>query len=240
MFQPRPWPTHLPGSLASGPRSGSSGRATSMRRCCPSMVSKRLSVMSTPRAVCDAPGRASPGPWMRRGDPRGQIRGAHGCISGTASHSCASDTGEGVQMRYTGVRRVSGPRADVWQVLHDREVLRAGIPGCERLIPLGDHEYVAILAGRSETYRGLLTVVDGSPGTELRVELAGRGRCGTLEVAIDVQLCDGGPAGTTSVLCDARVHVDGVERRATSARKDVVGDFLHHLDRALPRAGALT
>ncbi len=68
-------------------------------------------------------------------------------------------------MRYTDEHHVAGEPDDVWQALHDPEVLSASIPGCERLIPLGDQEYVAILTVRTDTYRGLLTVTDTAPGS---------------------------------------------------------------------------
>src|SRR4051794_27658798 len=144
-------------------------------------------------------------------------------------------------MRFTDVRHVAGQPADVWQALHDREVLRAGVPG--RLIELGDDEYVAILADHAETYRGLLCVVDRAPGSDLTVQLAGRGRCGTLEVALDMRLRDGGVPGTTALLCDVRVHVDGVVavpgQASPTAEEVVASRFFADLDDAAALAGAL-
>ena len=112
-------------------------------------------------------------------------------------------------MRYTDEHHVAGEPGDVWQALHDPEVLSASIPGCERLIPLGDQQYVAILTVRTDTYRGLLTVTDTAPGSQLTVELDGRGRHHTLEVGLDVRIEDGPASGTTCLAYDARVHVGG-------------------------------
>ncbi len=139
-------------------------------------------------------------------------------------------------MRYTDVRHVAGQPEDVWQALHDSEVLRAGFPGCERLIPLGIGEYAAILATREDICRGLLTVADRSPGAELTVMLAVRGRCSIFEVELDVRLHDGPAPGTTSLAYDARVHSGGAG--------STVGPFFRDLGAsmsgAMPGGPALT
>jgi uncharacterized protein len=112
-------------------------------------------------------------------------------------------------MRFTEVRRVAARPEDVWVALHDQELLSGAIPGCERLIPLGDGEYVAILTTGGDTYRALLTVADVWPGSELTVTLAGRGRCSMLEATLDIGLHHGHAPGTTSLSFDARVHICG-------------------------------
>jgi carbon monoxide dehydrogenase subunit G len=132
-------------------------------------------------------------------------------------------------MQFTDVRRVAARPADVWDALHDREVLAATIPGCDRLIPLGEGEYAAIVSapvdGDTDTYRGLLTLTDTWPGTELHVSLAGRGRCGTLEVDVRVRLERDSTTETTQVRYDARAAspvardiVAGLERSLWEAR----------------------
>src|ERR1700712_3152704 len=112
-------------------------------------------------------------------------------------------------MHYTEVRQVAARREDVWLALHDSEGLRASIPGCEQLIRLGDDEYAAVLATREDTCRGLLTVADVSPGSDLTLTLAGRGQCSTLEVRLDIRLRAGRVPGTTSLVHGARVHFGG-------------------------------
>src|SRR6478735_9935119 len=70
-------------------------------------------------------------------------------------------------------------------------------------------QYVAILTVPSDTYRGVLTRTDITPGSKLNVALDGRGRHHTLEVGLDVRIEDGPASGTTSLAYDARVHVGG-------------------------------
>lgn len=142
-------------------------------------------------------------------------------------------------MRFTDVRRVAARPAEVWDALHDREALRASIPGCERLIPLGADEYVAILAVAADTYRGLLTIIDAQPGSELILKLDGRGRTSTLEVGVDVRLEEGPAPDTTSLVYDARVHVGGPVPRPGRSPLAVVGQAVSRFFRSLD-GGVLT
>ena len=75
-------------------------------------------------------------------------------------------------MRFTDVRHVPAPAEDVWTALHDREVLRMAIPGCERLSPVSAGRYAATLAARvgrlADTYRGTFAIEDTDPGLGAR------------------------------------------------------------------------
>ena len=145
-------------------------------------------------------------------------------------------------MRFTDVRHMAAEPEDVWHALHDREVLRTAIPGCERLNPLGGGEYAAILAARvgrlADTYRGSFSILDTVPGTALLVEVAGRGRFGTLDVELKVRLDDGRSRGTTALLYDAHARVGGMVARLGRAPLSVAGGhitgcFFRDLERAL-------
>src|SRR5690242_16938218 len=131
-------------------------------------------------------------------------------------------------MRFTDVRHMAAEPEHVWEALHDREVLRAAIPGCEHLSPLGTTgEYAAVLAARvgrlADTYRGSFSISDTVPGTALAVAVAGRGRCGTLEVDLRVRLDDGPCAGTTSLVYDAHARVGGLVARLGRAPLTIAG-----------------
>ena len=145
-------------------------------------------------------------------------------------------------MRFTDVRHMTAEPEDVWEALHDREVLRAAIPGCEQLSPLGAGEYAAILAARvgrlADTYRGSFSIADTVPGTALAVSVAGRGRCGTLEVDLHVRLDDGRHPGTTALVYDAHARVGGLVARLgraplTVAGGHITGCFFRDLERAM-------
>jgi carbon monoxide dehydrogenase subunit G len=133
---------------------------------------------------------------------------------------------------------------ELWEALHDREVLRAAIPGCEQLSPLGTGEYAAVLAARvgrlADTYRGSFSISDTVPGTALAVAVAGRGRAGTIEVDLRVRLDDGPCSGTTSLVYDAHARVGGLVARLgrtplTVAGGHITGCFFRDLERAMRR-----
>ena len=145
-------------------------------------------------------------------------------------------------MRFTDVRHMIAPTGQVWTALHDSEVLHAAIPGCERLSPVGDGQYSATLAARvgrlADTYRGTFAIEDTWPGSELMVSIAGRGRCGTLELDLRVRLDEGRTAGTTALVYDARARVGGLVARLgqaplTVAGGHITGCFFRDFERAM-------
>ena len=145
-------------------------------------------------------------------------------------------------MRFADVRHVAAPAGEVWTALHDREVLRAAIPGCERLHPIGAGRYSATLAARvgrlADTYRGTFAIEDVSPGSELVVSVDGRGLCGKLELDLRVQLDDGHAPGTTALAYDASARVGGLVARLgpaplTIAGGHITGCFFRDFERAL-------
>jgi uncharacterized protein len=147
-------------------------------------------------------------------------------------------------MRFNGERQVPAPVAQVWAALHDSEVLRSAIPGCQDLVPLDVGRYAATLAARvgpvADTYRGSFSLEDLRPGSELRVRVEGRGRCGRLEVDLHVTLAPGRLAGTTDVRYDALATVRGFVSRLGNAAMTVAGghftgSFFRDLDRSLRR-----
>jgi carbon monoxide dehydrogenase subunit G len=146
-------------------------------------------------------------------------------------------------MRFSGVREVQPPVEQVWAALHDSDVLRATIPGCQDLVPLDSGGYAATLAARvgpvADTYRGAFSIEDLRAGSELRVRVEGRGRCGRLEVDLRVRLA-GRRAGTTDLRYDAHATVSGLVARLGNATLTLVGGhltgcFFRDLDRSLCR-----
>ena len=120
-------------------------------------------------------------------------------------------------MRFNGERHLRRPVAHVWDALHDSRVLGQTIPGCRSLVPIDAGRYAATLAARvgpvSDTYRGAFSIEDLSPGSELRVRVEGRGRCGRLVVDLHVALTARCPE-TTTLRYDAHATVAGFVARA--------------------------
>jgi carbon monoxide dehydrogenase subunit G len=145
-------------------------------------------------------------------------------------------------MRFADVRHMQAPAGEVWTALHDTEVLRRAIPGCERLSPVSAGRYSATLAARvgrlADTYKGSFDIRDTSPGSELVVSVNGRGRCGSLEVDLRVRLDEGYAPGTTALVYDAHARVGGLVARLgraplTVAGGHITGCFFRDLERAM-------
>jgi uncharacterized protein len=144
-------------------------------------------------------------------------------------------------MRFADVRHVAAPVTQVWTALHDPEVLRTAIPGCQRLSPIGSGEYAATLAARvgrlADTYRGTFTISDTRPGSELMVTVDSRGRCGTLSLELHVRLEEGLDSGT-ALGYDAHASVGGLVARLGRAPLTLTGGhltgcFFRELERAV-------
>jgi hypothetical protein len=147
-------------------------------------------------------------------------------------------------MEFTGERQVEAPVGQVWAALHDRRVLCATIPGCQELVPLETGGYAATLAARvgpvTDTYRGTFSIDDLRPGSELRVRVEGRGRCGRLAVDLRVTLTTGPGPQATALRYDADARVSGFVSRLGNATLAVAGShftgcFFRELDRSLRR-----
>ena len=145
-------------------------------------------------------------------------------------------------MRFTDVRHVPASAGEVWTALHDREVLHAVIPGCERLSPVGAGRYSATLAARvgrlADTYHGTFAIEDTCPGSEMVVAVAGCGRWGTLELDLCVRLDEGFAPRTTALAYDAHARVSGLVSRLgraplSLAACHITGCFFRDLERAV-------
>jgi len=145
-------------------------------------------------------------------------------------------------MRFSGERQIRTPVHRLWAALHDRDVLRSSIPGCQALVPLDESSYAATLAARvgplSDTYEGAFTIEDLRPGTDLRVRVEGRGRCGRLQIDLRVGLSTGRGPATAALRYDAEARVTGFVARLgtptlTAAGGHLTGCFFRDLDRSV-------
>lgn len=150
-------------------------------------------------------------------------------------------------MRFVDVRQVPAPVDQVWVALHDTSVLRRVIPGCERLTAQGPGSYAATLSARvgrlADTYRGDFEIVDLRPGTALMVRVDARGRCGRLELDLQVRLGRGRSVSSTALAYDAQARVGGLVARLGTAPLSVAGGhltgcFFRDLERTVARRPA--
>ena len=150
-------------------------------------------------------------------------------------------------MRFDGKREVQVRRDVVWQALHDPEVLRELVTGCESMTPLREGTYAATMVARvgplNDTYRGTFTITDQRDGEDLRVGVDARGRCGKLSLTLRVRLADG-PAGGTTIEYVADARVGGLVSRVSGTALRVFGNhftgcFFRGLGRVVVPAGEL-
>jgi len=110
-----------------------------------------------------------------------------------------------------GEHHFNAPRELVWELLFDPTVLRASIPGCQRLVELrpGCYEVamkVGIAAIRG-AYAGKVTVADLTPHESYRLVIEGTGAPGSTDGEATLTLS--GDAGATVVRYRASFSAQG-------------------------------
>lgn len=105
-------------------------------------------------------------------------------------------------MDMTGERHVPAPRRMVWDALNDPEVLRACIPGCERLEVTADDELEATAAVRigpiAARFNGKVRLSDLDPPNGYTISGEGQGGvAGFAKGGAKVHLAEGGIDQTT-------------------------------------------
>lgn len=150
-------------------------------------------------------------------------------------------------MKITGAEKIPAPAEQLWDALLDPSVLVRTIPGCERLVETGEHNYdMTVTAGVAAirgTYSGTCTLSDLKPHESLTMRLRGAGAPGTIDatVAVGFREVDGG----TEVSYDADAVVGGMvggvgQRMLTSVARRTAAEFFSNVSTALqePRVGA--
>lgn len=115
-------------------------------------------------------------------------------------------------MDMTGERRITAPRARVWDALNDPAVLKASIPGCESLEKIGDSELKATAVVKigpiSARFTGKVQLRDLDPPSSYRIEGEGQGGvAGFAKGGAVVRLADDG--ADTLLSYDVKAQVGG-------------------------------
>ena len=107
------------------------------------------------------------------------------------------------------------PVARVWEVLLDPDVIARCLPGCEKLTPLGDDQYEAIISVGVGAVRGSytarITVADQVPMCSYRLVVEGTGAPGFVRGVANISLEDQGER--TLVKVDGEAQVGGTVAR---------------------------
>lgn len=146
-------------------------------------------------------------------------------------------------MKLEGQHHFMAARADVWEMLNDPDVLARAIPGCKRLVPVGEDQYemtielgVAAIKG---TYHGQTEILDKRTLDSYTLHIAAEGPTGTVDATAHIRLEDTGD-GTLAVYSgEAQIGglVAGVGQRILSGvAKMVVGQFFKTMGQLLKEA----
>ncbi|HET8756821.1 MAG TPA: carbon monoxide dehydrogenase subunit G, partial [Solirubrobacteraceae bacterium] len=153
-------------------------------------------------------------------------------------------------MKITGEHDFVAGRDDIWNGLHDPQVLAATMPGAHRLEPTGANEYaitVSVGVGSVKgTYDGVFAVTDDADGEACTVRATASGRPGSVETVAQMRLTDGERGARMVYEADATVTgpLAGVgQRLMAAAARRTTEQFLSALDEHLvapapPRAEA--
>ena len=82
-------------------------------------------------------------------------------------------------MEMTGEQLVPAPQRVVWEALNDPAMLKASVPGCEAIDPIGENQYqvlmVACVGPVSAKFKGKLTLSDVKPPESYSIAFEGQG-----------------------------------------------------------------
>jgi len=116
-------------------------------------------------------------------------------------------------MDMTGERRVAAPRQAVWDALNDPEILKASIPGCEKLEKTSDTEMAATVAVKigpiSARFGGKVTLSDIDAPNSYTISGEGQGGvAGFGKGGAAIRLLDADGGGTL-LTYDVKAQVGG-------------------------------
>ena len=148
-------------------------------------------------------------------------------------------------MKIIGSNLVDYPVEMVWDALLDPRVLVATIPGCERLVPTGEHAYdmtvTAGVAAIKGTYQGSCALSDLKEHESLVMRLTGSGAPGTIDATVQVFFGEA-DAGVTRIDYEADAVVGGMvggvgQRMLTSVSKRMAGEFFSNVADSIGQGG---
>ena len=141
-------------------------------------------------------------------------------------------------MEMTGEQLVPAPQKAVWNALNDPEMLKASVPGCESIEPLGANEYQVLMVARvgpvSAKFKGKLTLSDVKPPDSYSIAFEGQGgAAGFAKGGAHVRLAPDGDK--TKLSYDVKASVGGKlaqigSRLVDAAAKKVADDFFRNFN----------
>jgi uncharacterized protein len=141
-------------------------------------------------------------------------------------------------MEMTGEQLVPAPQRVVWEALNDPQVLKASVPGCESIDPIGENQYQVLMVARvgpvSAKFKGKLTLSDVKPPESYSIAFEGQGgAAGFAKGGAQVRLAPEGDK--TKLSYDVKASVGGKlaqigSRLVDAAAKKVADDFFRNFN----------
>jgi carbon monoxide dehydrogenase subunit G len=148
-------------------------------------------------------------------------------------------------MELVGEHSFSAPRQQVWNFLLDPEVLKACLPGCERLDRIGEDEYAATMkigvAMIRGTFQGKVKITDKVEPERYTMAVEGSGPQGQVSGVGTLELEE--RDGSTVVKYHGTAQVRGTLARVGArvvqpAAKMIVGQFFNRMEEEAAKASA--
>ena len=141
-------------------------------------------------------------------------------------------------MEMSGEQLVPAPQQAVWDGLNDPAMLKACVPGCESIEPIGDNVYQVLMVARvgpvSAKFKGKLTLSDIRPPQSYSIAFEGQGgAAGFAKGGAQVRLSPEGSA--TKLAYDVKASVGGKlaqigSRLVDAAAKKIADDFFRNFN----------
>jgi uncharacterized protein len=129
-------------------------------------------------------------------------------------------------MEMSGEQLVPAPQKAVWDALNDPEMLKACVPGCESIDPIGENQYQVLMVARvgpvSAKFKGKLALSDIKPPDSYSISFEGQG----------------GPAGFAKGGAQVRLAAEGEQTKLSYDVKASVGGKLAQIGSRLVDAAA--
>jgi carbon monoxide dehydrogenase subunit G len=141
-------------------------------------------------------------------------------------------------MEMSGEQLVPAPQQAVWDALNDPEMLKACVPGCESIEPIGENAYQVLMVARvgpvSAKFKGKLTLSDIQPPKSYSISFEGQGgAAGFAKGGAQVHLSPDGKK--TKLGYDVKASVGGKlaqigSRLVDAAAKKIADDFFRNFN----------
>jgi len=141
-------------------------------------------------------------------------------------------------MEMTGEQLVPAPQRVVWDALNDPAMLKASVPGCEAIDPIGENQYQVLMVARvgpvSAKFKCKLTLSDVKPPESYSIAFEGQGgAAGFAKGGAQVRLAPEGDK--TKLSYDVKASVGGKlaqigSRLVDAAARKVADDFFRNFN----------